>query len=159
MQKLRGHGFTLIELLVVIAIVAILASLLLPALGKAKTKGQGIHCMNNFRQLSFAWKMYTDDHQGQLLYASRHVRDLSRNPYVWVLGEMNFSPTNQSNWGRHLRYPPKPALALLRQHQRHLEMPRRYLDGATRQRTLDRTVAPQSPEHVHEPLGGRVRRW
>jgi prepilin-type N-terminal cleavage/methylation domain-containing protein/prepilin-type processing-associated H-X9-DG protein len=98
MQKLRGHGFTLIELLVVIAIVAILASLLLPALGKAKTKGQGIHCMNNFRQLSFAWKMYTDDHQGQLLYASRHVRDLSRNPYVWVLGEMNFSPTNQSNW-------------------------------------------------------------
>jgi len=63
-----NHGFTLVELLVVIAVIAILASLLLPALNRAKSKAEGMFCLNNTKQLLVAWQVYADDHDGLLAY-------------------------------------------------------------------------------------------
>jgi len=93
-----SSGFTLIELLVVIAIIAILAAMLLPALTKAKEKAQGISCMNNHRQLSLAWRMYNDDNQDRILYASVDPANPQTKFATWVTGQIDNDPNNHSNW-------------------------------------------------------------
>src|SRR5690242_7056575 len=88
-----GRAFTLVELLVVIAIIAIIASLILPALSRAKARAQGSSCLNNTRQLAVAWMIYADEHNGLLAYNLGTTRTSAV-----VTPLLAASPNMRDNW-------------------------------------------------------------
>lgn len=92
-QTKRSAAFTLIELLVVIAIIAILAALLLPALGRARLKAAAVHCMNNNKQMMLSWRMYVEDNGDK-------VPSAYGQPWVWIpSGDMSWSGNPRSDGG------------------------------------------------------------
>jgi prepilin-type N-terminal cleavage/methylation domain-containing protein/prepilin-type processing-associated H-X9-DG protein len=84
------QAFTLIELLVVIAIIAILAGMLLPALGKAKQKGQQAACFNNVKQLTLGFMMYVDDNENTFpAGGSQNATGAQPEDWLWWQAETN----------------------------------------------------------------------
>jgi prepilin-type N-terminal cleavage/methylation domain-containing protein/prepilin-type processing-associated H-X9-DG protein len=89
------RAFTLVEVLVVIAIIAVLAGLLLPALARAKAKGQGIGCLNNIRQLSLAWSQYAEEN-ADLLVNNHGVDETQGRRQNWVNNVQDWTASEEN---------------------------------------------------------------
>ena len=85
-SKRKRAAFTLVELLVVIGLIAMLISLLMPVLGKARKAAQATACLSNLRQMGTAWAVYTVENHGRLLYFNQNTKAAPESVYLsyWV---------------------------------------------------------------------------
>ncbi|MEN6575138.1 MAG: type II secretion system protein [Phycisphaerales bacterium] len=89
----REEGFTLIELLVVIAVIAILMSILMPALNRAREQGKRASCLSNLKNLTLAWIMYADDNDDRIVNGDSGEYGLSPKEKYWVLKDWESTMT------------------------------------------------------------------
>ena len=105
-------AFTLLELVVILAVLMLLAVMVLPALGRSGLNSRAFQCLNNSRQLCAAWRMYADDNQDRLVFASTSgsagraggsvpidtLNPGDPNNYAWTGAHMDFQGVNRANW-------------------------------------------------------------
>nr|WP_052607331.1 prepilin-type N-terminal cleavage/methylation domain-containing protein [Lentisphaera araneosa] len=96
-MKMRCKRFTLIELLVVVAIIGILASLLLPTLGKARERGKSAVCLSNLKQVGVATFMYVMDND-TYFHKGHHKAPQSYEEYLGISTKMWECPSDKGNW-------------------------------------------------------------
>ena len=111
-KKGRRDGFTLIELLVVIAIIAILASLLLPALANAKAKAKQTQCLSNFKQLQICYQMYVGDNADKIpINLTSGGQATAATTESWIAGDAQTDTTTSNIMqGKLYSYNTQPAI-------------------------------------------------
>src|ERR1044071_1411632 len=104
----HGHsfakGFTLVELLVVIGIIALLISILLPSLARAREQGNATKCLSNVRQITMAFMMYANENK-QKLPQRNASRGAGHKEWDWVFWQIG-QDFSQSNVLRYIKAPP-----------------------------------------------------
>jgi prepilin-type N-terminal cleavage/methylation domain-containing protein/prepilin-type processing-associated H-X9-DG protein len=102
MQRTARRAFTLVELLVVIGIIALLISLLLPALNKARESANSVACMANLRSIGQAMQMYVGEHKGAIpgspLTTARHFYNAANTGMVVTVGNVPPGPIQQTDY-------------------------------------------------------------
>ncbi len=102
------RGFSFVELLAVLALIALLGLMLVPGMARTKGDSRGFQCLNNNRELNRAWRMWTDDNNDLLLYASHNGSPNDpNNARAWLISEMDYSP-NPKNWDVQVALKPGP---------------------------------------------------